>query len=386
MDVYQSPLKRKAQELPKISKLNSIVKEAPVKYMKIPNERLIKNPTHYDSYIRDQPNVDLTNNDGQVTFFPLDAVTTTDFDVFKSEMLHRSVDILDTFQKRIARNYQVAELVRNGWNITPNEKFKIVANINKELSDEYRDIWRLLSSMIMAKKAINFPVIYKETVYKNHLKEIIYEFYNSARDISQILMPADKAYKGYLVQLAAIMETLRKRNIVSDDYRWGWINIDPTKITYAFGSVAIKIDISTILILTPKTKLRYSASGADPEFHFNKFCEFTGTNTRECSSILEWIITNCSDLIQSNMVPGTRSMLTQPLSKYHKPGARVYIKSSDPKHDLVGMLLHNDVYSDMCMISIINGRKQNSLHMPRDNVYADDFGSTIINGFYIDVL
>lgn len=277
---------------------------------------------------------------------------------------------IDGLSKRIVKGQAIITHFNNM--IVQTVKYNHRTTIVKE----YLDVWIRLSDNVLAKKALNFPIIYSASVSGHIYYENSVEAYSMGTIINGIFGPKDIERDVLDLQICMIYIQLASQGYTVDDGdpRLALIKIPKTSITYLYNSISITIDVSYVIILLPTTKLRRS-SQYDAYTSYLKYLNVNRpqTNYNIYSSFVESIICRFNKLFLIDKKASKYTPLRSapigvtPITIDTEVGSFVYVQSIDKTSE--AFLLRNDKEQNnvYVLLKLDNGQYYKT-YVPRDQV------------------
>lgn len=209
------------------------------------------------------------------------------------------------------------------------------------------EIYNMLSSMVLAREAINFLCMYVITPKQSMLTE----YYNAIRDTKEFIHRSGKENYSCMIQIAAILSTLSTQGLMPINPTWGYIRTPKIDVTYTFSGISYKIETEHIIVLQSCTNfIPIKTTFSDTTF-CNIFASTVGLNKNKYSSIVEWLVKNCGNYLRDTFKPSP-FISSSPLD-HHRAGSRVTVDGSSGS--VPGILLCNNP-SMYCSIMVSDGK------------------------------
>jgi hypothetical protein len=255
------------------------------------------------------------------------------------------------------------------------------------------DLWLKLSNYTLAKKAINFPIIFTRYQSNNIVYENSVECVSLASVIHGMLGPKDLEREVLDFQVTMIYVQLAAQGYTLDGRpNLGLIRIPKSTVTYVDGSLSVTVDITYIVLLLPTSKLK-PASQIDAFISYLQYLSSTMPyeNNNIYSSFVEYIICKFYKLF----IVDKKSVKPQPLrnipygcvpvNDYTEVATNVYVVSGGDRIN-EGILLRNEPSSNNVYVLFkMDNNQYYKNYIEKSNVYW--LPSPVIKfGLGIDVL
>lgn len=210
---------------------------------------------------------------------------------------------------------------------------------------EQMEIYIFLSSLVMAREAVNFL-----TILNSNTKSIFTEYYSSIRDIYAFLREAGEERYPCMIQIAVILMTLSKHRIVPINPTWGFIRTPKVDIGYGLASQVYTIKTQHIIVMQSSTNFIRQRDDISDITFYNIFASAVGLNRGKYNSIVEWLVLNCSNYTEDKHRKYIKPPFTSPLTN-QSLGSLIFIEGMS--ETMSGILLSNN--ATFCSVLITDG-------------------------------
>jgi hypothetical protein len=278
---------------------------------------------------------------------------------------------IDGFSKRIVKGQSIITHFNNM--IVQTTKYNHRTTIVKD----DLDIWMRMSDNVLAKKALNFPIIYSANIPSGHIYyENSIEAYSLPTVLNGMFGPKDLERDILELQICMIYIQLASQGFIVDsgDPRLALIKIPNTSITYLYNSISITVNVSYVVLLLPTTKIR-PGSQYEAYTSYLKYlnANWPQSNHNIYSSFVESIICRFSKLFLIDKKASKYTPMKSlpigviPITIDTEVGSFVYIPSIDKT--IEGFLLRNDKdQNNVYVLLKLDQGQYYKTYIPRDQV------------------
>ncbi|UOX38835.1 L3/FP4 protein [Finch poxvirus] len=206
-------------------------------------------------------------------------------------------------------------------------------NIRKQVCTEEANCWVVLSALVKAGKALGFPLIYSVRDHQ-YGRTIYFEYFKDMKrtnlDLQNLCLSKD-----IVLQMTAILYSLYKNNIFSDDFKFDIVAIPRSTISMSINHLVLLFATESLVLLSINTHL-YKAEL--PQSCYLDYIAahrdmMTRRNLQPVNYFFEWFIRNHLENISRQYLDifkiKKNYINTSQIHRLIEPGSLVYVMHND---------------------------------------------------------
>lgn len=206
-------------------------------------------------------------------------------------------------------------------------------NIRKQVCIDEANCWVTLSALVKAGKALGFPLVYgvKDHTYG---RTIYFEYFKNMKrtnlDMNKVCLSKD-----VILQVVAILYSLYKNNIFSDDFKFDLVSIPRSTISMSINHLVLLFNTESLILLSTNTHLYKSELSQSCYLDYMAAHQdlMTRRNLKPTNYFFEWFIRNHFENISRQYLDifkiKKNYINTPQIHRLTEPGSLVYVTYND---------------------------------------------------------